>query len=86
MPCLFRFLFHYPCPACGVTRALCALCHKDFASYAYYNIMAVPLCFAVILVLVGIKFKRKLLEYLGIFVLFSNLPYYFFRVVFAFVP
>ncbi len=28
--CVWRFLFHYPCPGCGITRACVALVHGDF--------------------------------------------------------
>jgi hypothetical protein len=31
LPCLFRLVFHFPCPGCGLTRSFTALWHGDFA-------------------------------------------------------
>ena len=41
--CVWRFLFHYPCPGCGITRACVALVHGDFKAAFEYNYMFISL-------------------------------------------
>lgn len=36
--CVWRFLFHYPCPGCGITRACVALVHGDFKAAFEYKL------------------------------------------------
>lgn len=40
--CPFRVMTGLPCPGCGMTRALCCLCHGRFADALWYH-PAVPL-------------------------------------------
>ena len=58
--CVWRFLFHYPCPGCGITRACVALVHGDFKAAFEYNYMfiSLPIIFAYIL-FDGRIFKSK---------------------------
>lgn len=35
--CLFQLLFHWQCPGCGMTRALCAAMHGDIAAAWNFN-------------------------------------------------
>ena len=44
--CPFRAIFGFPCPTCGVTRALICLVKLDFTGYMQWQPMAVPLVFA----------------------------------------
>ena len=46
--CPFRFLTHYPCPGCGMTRAFCALAHFEFWRAIKFNALS-PLLFLVAL-------------------------------------
>lgn len=81
--CPFQYVFLIPCPTCGVTRALIALLSADFAGYVAYNVMAIPLCIAVWLLLCADVFKRKHLVY-GISggILAINFVYYLVRIFF----
>ena len=62
--CVWRFLFHYPCPGCGITRACVALVHGDFKAAFEYNYMfiSLPIIFAYIL-FDGRIFKSKKIDY-----------------------
>lgn len=40
--CLFRTVLGFPCPGCGMTRALVSFLHLDFAAAAAYH----PMVFA----------------------------------------
>ncbi|MBK8190587.1 MAG: DUF2752 domain-containing protein [Vampirovibrionales bacterium] len=41
--CLFKGLFHLPCPTCGMTRAFWALAQGQFLEAARYHALAIPL-------------------------------------------
>lgn len=41
--CLFKALFHIPCPGCGLTRSFFSLMSLDFKSAFYYNALSIPL-------------------------------------------
>lgn len=86
MTCLFRFLFHLPCPTCGVTRALLSLLRLDIVSYCFYNAMAVPLCAAVILMYYGTVKKKKGPITISIIILIVNLLYFFYRLSSHLIP
>ena len=62
--CVWRFLFHYPCPGCGITRACVALVHGDFKAAFEYNYMfiSLPIIFAYIL-FDGRIVKSKKIDY-----------------------
>lgn len=57
--CPFRYLFHIPCPTCGSTRALLALCRLDLPAYLAYQPFSLPLVAAVWLMLHVSLFPRK---------------------------
>lgn len=81
--CPIRALSGYPCPACGMSRAIISLFFLDLSGYAYYNIMAVPV---VLGVLVAIHFgKRKEMrtftEVYLIAVAIINIAYYVVRLL-----
>ena len=61
--CVWRFLFHYPCPGCGITRACVALVHGDFKAAFEYNYMFISFTS-------NFAAKNNILENLG------NGPYY----------
>lgn len=45
--CTFAFLFHVPCPGCGLTRAATALLHGDLATATHMHplaVLVVPAC------------------------------------------
>lgn len=86
MTCLIRKIFNIPCPACGVTRALIALIKGDISGYKYYNIMALPLLIATILMILGTKFKKKSFEIISCIILLINIPYYFYRLRMGLIP
>ena len=41
--CLFRRMLGIPCPGCGITTALAALCGFDFRGAVHANIAALPI-------------------------------------------
>jgi len=63
IPCFFKSIFHIPCPGCGMTRALLAVLHFDFALAISYNFMifAMPLLYLYFLY-DGELFKKKQID------------------------
>lgn len=61
--CIFRMLFHIPCPGCGMTRAYISLLHLDFAAAFSYHPMfwSVPILYLYLL-FDGNLFRRKILN------------------------
>jgi len=57
--CPFFAVFGLPCPTCGVSRAILALCHFDVQSYLFFHPLALPLLVSVWLMLHMRLFKRK---------------------------
>ncbi len=51
--CLWPRLFGGPCPACGMTRALCCLTHGDIAEALRYNRLVALVAPALFLAWVG---------------------------------
>ena len=47
--CLLRYIFHIPCPTCGMTRSMFSLLRLDFRGYIFYNPMTIPLLAVVFL-------------------------------------
>lgn len=47
VPCIYMFLFDFPCPGCGMTRAMIAALTPDFKSAFEYHAMfwAMPLLY-----------------------------------------
>lgn len=43
IPCLFKKIFHIPCPACGMTRAFKLIFNLKLLDSFSYNILALPL-------------------------------------------
>lgn len=81
--CPIRALSGYPCPACGMSRAIISLFFLDFTGYAYYNVMAVPV---VLGILVAIHFGKKkemrtFTEVYLIAVAIINIAYYIVRLL-----
>ena len=46
-PCPFRWIFRYPCPACGIVHALRSLLMLNLEEYMSYNYLALPMVSAV---------------------------------------
>ena len=86
MICLFRFIFNFPCPTCGVTRAMFAFLKGNWNAYFYYNAFAVPLLLATILFFAGTIKKINQLRYIALSIFFLNIPYYFFRLFNNIIP
>lgn len=81
--CPIRALSGYPCPACGMSRAIMSLFFLDISGYTYYNLMAIPV---VLGVLVAIHFgKRKEMrvftEVYLVVVAIINIAYYVIRLL-----
>lgn len=83
--CLFRHITGYPCPTCGVTRALKSLARGDLISYIHYNVFAVPLTLSVGVIFFS-KSLKKWAVYLAYVVLILNLIYFFCRLFFNTIP
>ena len=43
IPCLFKTITSYPCPACGMTRAFISILNGNILESFSYNILGVPL-------------------------------------------
>ena len=83
--CPVALILHFPCPTCGVTRALIALFRLDLSAYVEYNIMALPLLAALGLVVLRNCFKhKKAVNTIVYSILALNFLYYAMRVVFGF--
>ncbi|MCH5150159.1 MAG: DUF2752 domain-containing protein [Spirochaetales bacterium] len=86
MICLVRLIFKFPCPTCGVTRAITALFSNDWKNYFYYNVFALPLLSATVLFFIGMMKKIKSLRCIALSICFLNIPYYFFRLFNNLIP
>ena len=63
IPCIWRYLFHIPCPGCGMTRAWLSALRLDFSAAFRYHAMfwSVPI-FALYWLYDGRPFSRKLIN------------------------
>lgn len=83
--CLFRLIFHIPCPTCGMTRALFALLSGDFLGYVHFNFMALPVSIS-LLVIIYKKYLAKVFEIIGYVFLILNFVYYIYRLIKCIIP
>ena len=78
--CPILYFLHVPCPACGTTRAMLALLRGDLHAYLHYNVMAAPLCLAVVLLLLSRQSRYKRPLWVMIYAILGiNLLYYLWR-------
>ena len=78
--CPILYLFHLPCPTCGVSRALVAFFTFKFNDYFHYQPFAIPLIICVMLTVHSKFFKHKIAVFsFIILVLIMNLIFYFLR-------
>ncbi len=40
--CLFKAIFHIPCPGCGMMRAFISILKCNFAEAFYFNALSIP--------------------------------------------
>ena len=74
------YIFHIPCPTCGSTRALVALCRLDWTAYMDYQPFSLPLVIAVWLLLHGRLFSRPRVVYGGaMMIVLGNFFFYLWR-------
>ncbi len=90
VPCLWRLAFRFPCPACGMSRALQSAVRLQWAGYCRYNIMAIPVAAAVIALLHRGWLKKKsfgaVIGGLSYFALGFNFLYYLQRLLTNQIP
>jgi hypothetical protein len=48
--CPFKLLFHFPCPGCGMSRGFIAILHWRWFDAFNFNILSIPLFFALVAV------------------------------------
>jgi hypothetical protein len=58
--CPIEYLFHIPCPGCGLTRAAIHLLHGELSAAISANILSVPIF--ILLLLIVIK-KEKFIDF-----------------------
>ena len=75
--CPIKYLLGIRCPTCGVSRALTSLLKFDFGGYIESNPFAIPLVFAVWLLLNASDFQKKRLSTsVAFLILCANLVYF----------
>lgn len=66
IPCIFKKIFHLPCPACGITRAFKLIFKLKIIESFSYNILAFPLLLTLnilfIINIIDIILKKKYLN------------------------
>jgi len=78
--CPFLRLLHIPCPTCGCTRALTALCRLDMAGYMDHQPFALPLMVAVWLMLHARLFRcRRWVYGVSLGIVAGNFAFYLWR-------
>ncbi|MGP1440557.1 MAG: DUF2752 domain-containing protein [Treponema sp.] len=83
--CVVRCFFHFPCPTCGMSRAIVSLLRLNFSAYLYYNALALPVLFSVV-VLAFPQYFNRLFFIVAILILILNLVYYFYRLSYNSIP
>lgn len=48
--CLFRYIFHIPCPSCGTTRAVRAVFHGEWLESLYFNPLGILLSILMVVI------------------------------------
>lgn len=87
--CFFRLISEIPCPTCGMTRAFFNLFQLNVNGYIYYNIMAIPVAIAVVLLIHYHIINKKIRGYFLIIsslILLINLIYYCYRLINILIP
>ncbi len=80
--CPLRRLLGFPCPTCGVTRAMFSLVRLDFAAYFAYQPMALPLCAAVLLMLnLDLWRHKRIVTAVAVAVAVANMGLYLWRLL-----
>ena len=80
--CPLKLILGFPCPTCGVTRALLALIRLDITGYLKYNAMAVFLLSVIAIELLRPKIKHKTIADIYVYsVLLINIVYYIIRLI-----
>lgn len=82
--CPVSRLLGFPCPTCGVTRALTALLQGQLSEYLRYHALALPLVFTVLLAVhvknLKSRWAKTLVWLLIAAVLILNIGYYIVRI------
>ena len=72
--CLFKDIFHIPCPLCGMTRGIQSLINFDIISSFKYNLLSIPIFITIImfyiLYFISLLFKTNYINcYYNLFVI-----------------
>ena len=54
IPCIFKKIFHIPCPSCGMTRSFISIINLNFKKAIYYNILSIPLFITLLIIFITI--------------------------------
>ena len=86
--CILRYLFHVPCPTCGISRAIILMLNLEFTSSFYYHAFAVPISICTFLELHRNVFpiNKRLIDIISLAVLIMNLIYYIYRLSKNLIP
>ena len=77
--CPIYAFFDFPCPTCGVTRAILSLLKLDFSGYLEYNAMALPMIIS-FLIAFFVDTKKHSAALGAVFIILGlNTVYYFSR-------
>lgn len=66
IPCIFKKIFHIPCPACGMTRALKEIITLNIINSFSYNILAFPITIILLVIfiftIIDLIYNKKYIE------------------------
>ncbi len=85
--CPFVLITGFPCPACGMTRAVACFATGRWHEAALYNIMAVPWVILGAAALVRryvIPGKKRMMEISLCLVCIATIAYYIFRIIYLY--